>query len=355
MVLVAIDGAILITVMVLVFAGVVGLSNIIVENLDDLIIQYSMPNFEYSSIEQGNTLFDVYSQLRWITVIILFCGVLFCIAGGFLSSVYRLVLFCVLLFVFPPIWDVSTQAVVMGGLWILNPLYTFDQKNPCPTHWSPDDITQYGVQSPYYTGGNPSDACKPSHRVSYVLQQAGGLTGITPDGTSALNFFNNIINNGMDAWFVNIFGVVVKAVMLFNLVLMAVVVGVILDMFTGVVIGAFPIWIILYLIPRFRRISILFLSSVPSILLIPIFSSIILVTGSSVVASGIYDDLFGVWLSAVSVLFFAAVIPVFLVPIIGSVISYVTSAIVQGITIMIQNALKVHSPVKSTNDRPDSA
>lgn len=159
----------------------------------------------------------------------------------------------------------------------------------------------------------------------------------------------------MDAWFVNIFGVVVKAVMLLNLVLMAVVVGVILDMFTGIVIGAFPIWLILYLIPRFRRISILFLSSVPSILLIPIFSSIILVTGSSVVASGIYDDLFGVWLSAVSVLFFAAVIPVFLVPVIGSVISYITSAIVQGITIMIQNALKVHNSVKSTNDRPDSA
>ena len=336
MVLVGVDGVVMATVMVLFFAGVVGVSHVVVDNLDHVIVHQSMwmPDFGYDGPGRGNTLFEVYSQLRWAAVAVLFCGILFYVFRGLydnLRGVCKIILLCVLLFAFPPVWDVSVYVVTMAGLWILNPLYAFDQSNPCPAQWGEKDIMRHSQESPYYTGDNiHGNACMPSHRVSYVVQQVGGITDIEPHNQSALSFVDMAIYGNLDWWLVNMFGVLTKAIILINLGLMVVVAGVMLDMFTGLAIGSVPVWVMLHMVPRFRRISDVFLCSVPCILVVPIFSGMVLVVGSSAVASGGHYGLLGVWLSAVAVLFFVATMPVLLVPVIGGAVHRSADAILQG-------------------------
>ena len=58
------------------------------------------------------------------------------IQAGTSNKIVANSLFFVLIFlVFPPIWDVSAQMMDDVSLWVLNPLYTFDNYMPCPAEW----------------------------------------------------------------------------------------------------------------------------------------------------------------------------------------------------------------------------
>ena len=336
MVLVAVDGVIMTAAMVLFIAGMIGVAAVLADGLDGVILWQGMgvPDFGYEGAGRGNSLFDVYAQLRWGALVLLGCyAALYPLWGveAWAARMRKVALLCVLLFAFPPVWDAAAYAAGAAGMWVLNPVYTFDEDRPCPHSWSAADITSYGKSSPYSIGGPPSDACTPGHRIAYVVEQAAGLTRPEPGGRGVLEFIDAAIRGGVEGWFVNVFGVLAKAVTLINLVLILAVAGIMLDMFTGLVIGSLPVWVVLCLVPRFGPISERFLSAIPGILMVPICTGVVLVAGSSAVAAAGDGGELGSWLSAVAVLFLSAMLPVLLVPAAGQMVHHSSDVIQRGV------------------------
>ena len=346
MVFVAVDGLVLTVGMVLFVAALMGVSAAVSENLDDILIYLGMdiPRFDYGrdGMETGNALFEVYAQLRWACLVMIFIVVIIVTSlRGIQGNVlYQATLMVILLLVFPPIWDALAVGAGDLALWMLNPAYTFDPDNPCPDRWDRDTIESL-YQSIPYTAGVPVDdidmVCSPSLRVSYLIRQAAGPTTLhDADTGDMLQVIHDIIPAGLQDIFVNIFAQVLKAIMMLNLALAAAVAGVIFDLFVGLVIGSLPVMLCISSLPRFANISSRFLSTIPGILLAPILTSIILVAGSGAVASAAHTGLVAVWISASAVLFMASTLPILLVPVISGVIHHATGTISGGITASVQ-------------------
>ena len=66
MVFVAVDGLILVSGMTLFLLALLGISAVVSEQFDDIMIYLvaEVPGFGYKGIESGNALFDTYTQLR---------------------------------------------------------------------------------------------------------------------------------------------------------------------------------------------------------------------------------------------------------------------------------------------------
>ena len=342
MVLVAVDGIVMAAGMVLFMAAVLGVSAVMADGFDEMVVRLSLgvPGFGYGhdgTAESGNALFMVYSQLRWACVpVIAVAAIAPALArrqpAG--RAVLRAALAVSLLFAFPPVWDHLAWAAGAGGTWVLNPDYTLDPDRPCPGWWDEDQIRTAHDSSPYGTGGDIYDACRLGFRVSYVVQQAAGITttaaaaegGIGEEGV--LGFVAGAIPAGLEGVFVNIFAAVLKAVMMIDLVLAAAAAGVVLDLFTGLVIGSLPVMVALGMVPGFGGVSGRFLGAVPGLLLAPVATAVVLVAGSSAVAaSAAGAGELSVWVGAVSVLFLAAFLPAAMVPAVSSVVHLSTGAV----------------------------
>lgn len=346
MVFVAVDGLVLTVGMVLFVAALMGVSAAVSANLDEILIHLGMdiPRFDYGrdGIETGNALFEVYAQLRWACLVMIFVVVIIMTSmRGIRGNVlYRATLVTVLLLVFPPVWDTLAAGAGDLALWMLNPAYTFDPSQPCPDRWDHDTIESLYQNLPY-AAGVPSDdiraVCSPSLRVSYLIRQAAGPTTLhDADDSDMLQVIHDIIPAGLQDIFVNIFAQVLKAVMMLNLALAAAVVGVIFDLFVGLIIGSLPVMLCMSSLPRFANISSRFLSTLPGILLAPILTSVILVSGSGAVASAAHTGLVAVWISASAVLFMASTLPILLVPVISGVVHHAGGVISGGITASVQ-------------------
>lgn len=344
MVLVAVDGIVMAAGMVLFMAAILGVSAVMAGGFDEMVVRLSLgvPGFGYGhdgTAESGNALFAVYSQLRWACVPVIAVAAIAPVlvrrqpAG---RAALRAVLAVALLFAFPPVWDHLAWAAGAGGVWVLNPNYTMDPDRPCPGWWDEDQIRAAHDSSPYSTGGDIYDACRPGFRVSYVVQQAAGITTSTATTTAeggigeegVLGFVTRVIPAGLEEAFVNIFAAVLKAVMMIDLVLAAAAAGVVLDLFTGLVIGSLPVMVALGMVPGFGGVSGRFLGAVPGLLLAPVATAVVLVAGSSAVAaSAAGAGELSVWVGAVSVLFLAAFLPAAMVPAVSSVVHLSTGAV----------------------------
>lgn len=345
MVFVAVDGLVLTVGMVLFVAALIGVSAAVAANLDEILTHLmDIPRFDYGrdGIETGNTLFEVYAQLRWACLAILFVSVIVMISlRGVQTGIWcRAILITILLLVFPPVWDALTVGAGDLALWMLNPVYTFDPDQPCPAQWDHDTILSLYDDTPYATDISADDVqsvCSPSLRISYLVRQAAGYTTThDTDADDMLQIIYDIIPAGIQDVFVNLFASVLKAIMILNLVLAAAVVGVIFDLFVGLVIGSLPVMLCISSLPRFADISARFLSAIPGILLAPIIASLILVVGSGAVASTTDTGLVAVWISASAVLFLASTVPIFLVPVISGVVYHAVGISSGGITASVQ-------------------
>lgn len=342
MVLVAVDGIILAAGMVLFMAAVLGVSAVMAGGFDEMVVRLSLgvPGFGYGhdgTAESGNALFAVYSQLRWACVPVIAVAAAASVLTGRQPAgraALRVVLAAALLFAFPPVWDHLAWAAGAGGMWVLNPNYTLDPDRPCPGWWDEDHIRAVHDSSPYGTGGDIYDACRPGFRVSYVVQQAAGITTTAAamdggiGGEGVLGFVAGAVPAGLEGAFVNIFAAVLKAVMMIDLVLATVAAGVVLDLFTGLVIGSLPVMVALGMVPGFGGVSGRFLGAVPGLLLAPVATGVVLAAGSSAVAaSAAGAGELSVWMGAVSVLFLAAFLPAAMVPAVSSVVHLSAGAV----------------------------
>ena len=335
MVFTLVDGVVGVAGMLLMVAALLGLSAVLSEGFAVMLTHLGLGLPGFDAWQSGNALYDTYEQLRWAATVILACIMAsYAALRRWRGALRRGLPLMLLLFAFPYLWDYGAHVSYMAGAWILNPLYTLDPANPCPAEWDRTRVIREYESSPYGTAGDPYMACRPELRVSYVAEQAAGTTSIRPDG-DVMVLVAQSIPAGMAEIFVNVFGAVTKALTITNLTLAAAAAGVILDVYAGLVAGAMPVWIIICMIPRLDGLSARFLGSIPALLLAPPLTSLVVVMGSSALASTPHGDpsaLLGVWVGAVSVLFLAALLPAAMVPAVRGVIEMSTAILFSGVS-----------------------
>jgi hypothetical protein len=367
-----IDELIIIVAMIVFVAAIIGISNIITDSFGDVYMDltFSIPKFDYiftSDGETGNEIFRVYQQIRLIAGVVLAFTALIGILGIIMENreidtikqgtskklLAKVVMFGILFMVFPPIWDGMATLVEDASLWILNPIYTFDADNPCPASWSHDKIRKEYNESEFKKDGDIilySDikkaeiVCKPEFKVHYLIKQFGTNTEFDADFVNnPIDLFRTIYDmlvNFVTGIFINMFIALGKIILTFNVFFISLIIGVILDMLTALVIAGLPLFVILSMIPRFKKISDKFLEMIPALILIPIVSALIVVTGSGFVSSipeqefiqdaadsGLNIGLLYTWLSSVAVIFFVATIPIFMIPMISQISKTITTSV----------------------------
>ena len=375
--------------------AVIGLAINLTEFLDAIYMDLALtlPRFDYSlneSGESGNATFDTFVQMIYVAggvagLALLWAGLARMLEGtGMISGgasntiISRCIIFIILFMVFPLLWDGAVTVVEGASLWVLNPTYTFNPEMPCPAEWSDENIIQKYNESPYSRGDveQMSDAvifCEPQFKIRYVFDQMMGYTELqdtknaylTPDDPfSALTMD---IQNFSESVLVNTFLGLTKALVTINILLMAFVIGILADLLVGMIIAAFPLILMLTLIPKIDTVANRFVDALPILFLLPLLSAVVISVGAGFIAQigtgpcvGDTCDGSGImtlyaWISSLGVVFFAVALPVMLVPLLGQV-TQVASRAITGAVHTAGGATKygVRSMADSTIFKPPS-
>ena len=379
--------------------------------LDAVYMDLSMtlPKFDYiiteTGGEDGNETFKVYQQMRYIglgamAVALMYAGVarvletesLPLIQAGTSNKIIANSLFFVVIFlVFPPIWDASAYVIDDVALWVLNPLYSFDEARPCPVEWYDDldmMVEEYN-SSPFRKGdlageiidnsdpdrtGRPmfglqsetsrnefsterADAvCEPVFKVHYIFSQVIGSTDLTivendliPESGDWMQDMSLNIQKAADEAFTNVFLSLTKSLITINILITAFVIGVMVDVFLGMMIAALPFLMFLTLLPKIDRVVEPFIAAIPALFILPLMSATIIVVGAGFVASigvdcvtpescaaieehsrNVSDTLTYAWIASLAVVFLAITLPVMLVPILSTAVNMASRQITSG-------------------------
>ena len=369
-------------VMIFALVGVViSFAGIIESTYLDLILV--TPGFGYEVTdtgESGNEMFDTYVQMRYIAVGVMIIAFIYAGIARVLESteteivragtsnkiLSKGVLFLLVILVFPPFWDGTTLVIEDVSRWILNPLYSFDEQNPCPADYydSPSLAVSKYHDSPYIPDHQKTDnnivdlhghryeeICKPDFKVRYVFGQMLRLTHV-PDlkNSTGLNIdsasnwmgeLEDSVQQGKEGAFTNIFLGLTKALVGLQIFIMALIIGIMTDMLTAMVVAGLPIFLMLSLIPKGDEIANKLIDAIPALMLIPLMSSVILVIGAGAIlqtpqAGGGFDHVH-TWITAIGVVFFAVTLSVLMVPLLKSstqVATQVVSSAVQSAAIV---------------------
>lgn len=324
-----------------------------------------MPGFNYvvtATGEYGNGLFEIYDQLRFLAVLLLVIIVIVAAIMRFMESagygvskgsggqlLVRCMMIAIIIAAFPFIWDMMSSTMEYGAAWILNPLYSFDYDNPCPDTWTDEEIITYYNESPYRKGlpaifvHDAVQACRPDFKPHYLISQvADTATATPPEDVNILELIVLWVTTLTTNFFADMFFGLAQALILINLTILTLVVLVLTDMLTSVVIAALPLLLVLSLVPHFKKATDMFLKALPSLFLIPLISSIVIVVGAGYVASapeisdgeivgGFDTRLIYVWIASLGVVFFAVSVPLMMVPLLGNVVGQATQMITSAV------------------------
>ena len=364
----------------------------------------STPDFDYRigpNGEEGNATFDVYVIMRTIAmgliaVVLIYGGLARVIESTEIGLVNQgtsnklfsqSVIFILIMFVFPPMWDGLSDVADDMSLWIVNPLYTFDDDRPCPDAFYADMNGLWWREfqsSPYIlyaernslvdtSGGGGGRAppvltdanvdlmktlCRPELRVNYVFGQMLRNTEVNQlrdeFGMPTLNATEAVDTSWMDGQsfdimagatgtLTNLMLGLTKALVAIQVLILAILFGVMTDMLVHMVIAALPVFLVLSALPYCDRLFSRFLEAVPALLLIPMMSAIIISVGAAAIAEAptsaagspytdpeeweegaggtteaeAFDHVY-TWITALGVVFFAITLPTIMVPWIGS-------------------------------------
>ncbi len=310
------------------------------------------------------------------------------------KMISKSMMFMLVIVIFPPIWDIGSDTMENISYWVLNPAYSFNPDSPCPDDWSADKIRGEYERSPYIKSvekavgiGDPQDVCKPELKVSYVFSQMLrntedtetrmdqhirneilGVTNMTvisdadalkeprrknPDtavnATTQVGTITNYITNnawlgnlqhdvqkGIEGTFTNVFLGLTKALVALQILIMALLIGIMADMLVAMVAAGLPIFLMLSLIPKVDKLANQMLEALPALLLLPLMSAVIIVVGAGAVAEagGLEDGVESkvsshlyTWITSIGVVFFAITLPVIMVPLLGSVTQMATQIV----------------------------
>ena len=356
------------------FAVVItAVGNVFADILSDvfLTISIGLPDFEYRMdglTEVGNETFTVYTQMRLISTILLTPLVLIGLAltvienrkgeVGIASSaifgktVVKPLALMFLFASFPFFWDTGSETMENIALWILNPLYSFDHENPCPPDWTDEMIIDAYENSLYAKDGGTlfgwdvekaEIVCRPDLKTNYLLKQITANTDLVDHDPA--DIVTTIVQIGLAAVTPLLTALtlgVAKAVVAIQLTIMAITVGIVLDVFVGVTIAALPLFAVMAMIPLSSKIATTFIELIPAMLIIPILTAILVVVGSGFVASipETYEDAGGgpfgyhliiAWIGSLGTIYLVVMLPIMLIKPIGDVYSMVHKHVTQAV------------------------
>ncbi len=295
-----------IVAIVAIIAATLAWSDILETTFVDLITE--MPKFDYDvqdGQETGNMNFEIYEILRNIALLILvivlfFAGLSFMFEQinvvppetGF-TIISKSVFFIFLFFFFPPLWDLIATLVEQMSFWILNP------------------------EDPTNVTGN----------VEVLLTKLGGIESpeFTLDGVVA-----GITDpfGALKDMFLGVFLAVFKAIALLIFIFTTFLLGTIRIVLTAILSIGLPIILMLSLIPFFKRVTDRFLDAFMGLMIAPIFSAIVLVSGVAYLST-LEDagaDPIQQWFAALAVMALTVFIPAMIVPMLGSILNAVQTA-----------------------------
>lgn len=283
----------------------------------DLITK--MPQFEYDvqeGHEVGNRNFEIYQILRNISfmimgILILFAGLSFMFEHlnfvppdtGF-RIISSSVLFVFFFFFFPMLWDLLANTIEQLSKWILNPedptkpTANVDYLLKCLTLGCPETKHSEGggIQTPNFT-----------------------LDEIVAGLTDPLGTLKNI--------FLTTFLAAFKAIAFLIFMFLTFLIGTIRQVLTAIVIIGLPLILIFSLFPFFKRITDRFIDTLLALLIVPIFSALVVVSGVAQLQTLVTQnsDPITEWFAALAVMALGTFMPAMLVPMLGSIISSVSS------------------------------
>ncbi len=302
---------------IIILGGIVAIIAIIAATLawsDILEVSYinlmtEMPRFGYdiqSSVETGNRNFEIYQILRNIAFVILIFVVMFAGLSFMFEHINLLpqetgyqilsksLIYVFFFFFFPPLWDVLAATVEQTSRWILNP-------------------------------EDPAQAAK---NVDFLLTKLGGIQ--SPKFTLD-EIVSGITNpfEGLQDMFKGVFLSIFKAIAFLIFIFMAFLIGTIRIVLTSIVTVALPVILMLSLLPFFKRITHRFIDALLGLMLAPIFSSLVVVTGVAYIQSleSANPDPLSEWFTALAVMALATTIPALIVPALGSIMGTVAAAV----------------------------
>lgn len=318
-------------------------------------LAFTTPDFDYElgpDGETGNATFEVYAMMRTIAGGLI--GIVLILGGlsrvfesadvglvqtGTASRLFsKSVLFFIVIMVFPPIWDGLSDAGDALALWIVNPLYSFDDDRPCPDSFyaDPDGVwAREYMTSPYILwadkqeGGPPADPgrqgagaggaggggggggrelrdsgrgyekweklCRPELRVNYVfgqmlrntevsqLRDEFGMPAVNATSTAWMDSVSTDIWAGLSGGLTNLFLGLTKALVAIQVLILTVLFGVMTDMLVHMVIAGLPVFLVLSVMPYCGATFQKFVEAVPALLLLPIMSAVIISVGAAAI------------------------------------------------------------------------
>ncbi len=355
------DAAIMIVSMLVAIAAFMTAMGYMTGNVEGVFVKLitDMPGFDFQIVdgeEHGNPSFLVYSLLRdiayvWFVMVFLLVGILIMFKQANLvtnETIKKMFLGAaggiILLLVFPYIWDPISEGVEMFSLSLLNPMYSFDDSAPC--------IATNGTRGLMFMEQNqkigrfslplglePSvgDLCKPDLRVSYLFAKARYGAELGFDWDDGLLAIPNILSQLRESIYSSIFTGLSKTVMIFFMATMTAVIGNMRFLLVDVIAISLPLLLVFRSLPFFYidKISNTLLSAWVPLVLVPIFSSLIILAGTTnllqaeeKVETGV--DRYDFWLHAMSTMALAVMIPVMLAPVLGSVSSMIGMMVMTG-------------------------
>ena len=376
-----------------------------------------MPGFAYhmhGGREAGNATWAVYEQLRWVSYIGLGAVVVaaavarFLDSGGMLpgedsgggvgsrgagrSRGDRMLLRCaaiaVILAAFPFLWDMAASAMEAGAMFVINPYHSQDGDWPCARvlYDNPETWRREYHESPYIEGHakaanagayppdlllpdgsfppgrSPPEAagyeelCDPNLKVAYVWDKITGVPEYDmPDNVDPVEWIGLAASGGATGVFMFVFFGTLRALVVMQAALIAMLSLVLADLFTSMIIAAMPFLLVLGLVPQAKPTTDKLLLSLPGLYMVPLVSAVVIAVGAGAVAdageSPMSSETIGpvsggviyMWFVALAVVFMAAGVPLMLVPLITSVMTQAqgvvssaasTAAMVTGRTVM---------------------
>jgi len=319
--------SIIIFISIIVIIGILVLvSNVFLKNLADVFVPLTttMPKFDptgnYANPVGDTTksILGVYNMLRsgiiWaLAALLMVAGILFMLeqievvpASTTYGILSKGILYFFILFAFPPIWDLYATGIEIGSRGIIDPHHTGQ---------TPDSVLLVFTE---IQGGITHD--KPAAIDNSVVS---GLVQMTSGGNDLGTIFSDKIKSTLLGF--------IGSLMALMAAFMTYMFGTIRQVLTAVLITGLPVILILSLIPWFQGVTKRLLDTLFGISVVPIFSSLVMVTGAAYLGSITTHSIEEQWFAALAVLSLSTFMPTILVPILGSLFSSMTQMASSGV------------------------
>ncbi len=379
-VLPGLDALVMIGSAILTLVYIITALNFMTKTIEGEIVRLitDMPNFAFQivdGVEVGNASFLIYSMLRdlayyFFLFVFILVGVLIMFKQANLVSgdtIKKMLLGAaggiIFLLIFPYLWDPLSQSVESFSLSLLNPQYSGDDAAPCVVstdHRSllfAEQNAKIGERSTFYgLGLSSDDLCRPDLRISYMFAKVryGADIGTAFENSSGLDTITNFASQLSESVVTTMFTGLTKTVMLFYMSMMTALIHNVRFLLVDVIAIAFPLLLVFRALPFFYidKISNILLSMWVPLVLVPIFTALIILAGTShlldreaLVTDGV--DRFDFWMHSMSVMMLAVMMPVIVAPILGSLSNQMGQMVMSGVMSGVMGTAGMASAVSS--------